>query len=166
MKTEVVLNALAIILFLGFGTACVIAFTALDKQKEITIPSRYGRQVGPLEILYVNLALVMVAVMLYFKNYRFLPAIIVFVLLIFFNSRMSSGISPGGVFIGFNYLEWNKIAGYRIINDKISTVQIRVYANKKQYVIRCDKDMRRDAEHLFIENGIKLLREENNEAFN
>ncbi|MCR5701519.1 MAG: hypothetical protein K6G76_05165 [Lachnospiraceae bacterium] len=166
MKTEVVLNALAIILFLGFGTACVIAFTTLDKQKEITIPSRYGRQVGPLEILYVNLALVMVAVMLYFKNYRFLPAIIVFVLFIFFNSRMSSGISPGGVFIGFNYLEWNKIAGYRIINDKISTVQIRVYANKKQYVIRCDKDMRRDAEHLFIENGIKLLREENNEAFN
>ncbi|MBE5922910.1 MAG: hypothetical protein E7271_00390 [Lachnospiraceae bacterium] len=166
LKTEVILNALAIILFLGFGTACVIAFTTLDKQKEIVIPSRYGRQVGPLEIVYVNVALVLVAAMLYFQNYRFLPSIIAFVLLIFFNSRMSSGISHGGVFIGFNYLEWNRIAGYRIINDEISTVQIRVYANKKQYVIRCDKEMRKDAEHLFIENGIELKREENNEAFN
>ena len=160
MKVDVILNGLAIILFLGFGTGCFVAFSTLDKQKDITIPSRYGRQTGPLEILYVNVALLMVAFMLYEKSYRFLPALVVFVMLILFNSRMSSGISPLGVFVGPTFLEWNKLMGYRIINDQISTVQIRVYAGGKQYVLRCDKELRRDAEHLFIEHGVELVRED------
>lgn len=160
MKIDFILNVLAIILFLGFGTGCIVAFSTLDKQKDITIPSRYGRQIGPLEIIYVNVALLMVAYMLYSKSYRFLPALIVFILLIFFNSRMTSGISPFGVFVGTTFLDWNKLMGYRIINDQISTVQIRVYANNKQYVLRCDKEMRRDAEHLFIEHGVELVYEE------
>ena len=159
MKTEIILNGLAIILFLGFGAACIIAFSTLDKQKDIMIPSRYGRHTEPLEILYVNAALILVAIMLYEKNYRFMPALVVFVLMIFFNSRMISGISPAGVFIGGTFLEWNKINGYRIINDEISTVQIRVYANKKQYVLRCDKELRRKAEHLFIGHEIALRAE-------
>ncbi len=160
MEIDVVLNGLAIILFLGFGIGCVVAFSILDKQKDIIIPSRYGRQTDPLEIVYVNVALLMVAFMLFEKSYRFLPALIVFVLLIFFNSRMSSGISPIGVFVGSTFLEWDKLIGYRIINDQISTVQIRVYAGGKQYILRCDKELRRDAEHLFIEHGVELLREE------
>lgn len=156
MKSEVVLNGLAIILFLGFGAACVTAFSTLDKQKDIIIPSRYGRQTEPLEIIYVNAALILVAIMLYEKSYRFLPALTVFVLMIFFNSRMISGISPTGVFIGGTFLDWNKLDGYRIINDEISTIQIRVYANKKQYVLRCDKELRRKAEHLFIGHEVAL----------
>ena len=160
MEIDVVLNGLAIILFLGFGIGCVVAFSILDKQKDIIIPSRFGRQTDPLEIVYVNVALLMVAFMLFEKSYRFLPALIVFVLLIFFNSRMSSGISPIGVFVGSTFLEWDKLIGYRIINDQISTVQIRVYAGGKQYILRCDKELRRDAEHLFIEHGVELLREE------
>ncbi len=159
MKIDVILNGLAIILFLGFGLACVIAFTTLDKQKDITIPSRYGRQIGTMEILYVNASLVMIAIILYEKSYRFVPALATFVLLVFFNSRMSSGISPLGVFIGTTFLEWNRLEGYRIINDQISTVQIRIYTADKQYILRCDKDMRRDAEHLFIEHGVILRKE-------
>lgn len=159
MKIDVLLNGLAIILFLGFGFACFIAFSTLDKQKDITILSRYRRQIGTMDIIYVNVALVMVAVILYEKSYRFVPAIVSFVLLVVFNSRMRSGISPQGVFIGTTFLEWNKLEGYRIINDQISTVQIRVYAGGKQYVLRCDKDKRREAEHLFIENGVLLRKE-------
>lgn len=157
MKIDVILNALAVILFLGFGTGCVVAFSTLDKQKDITIPSRYGRATSPMEILYVNAALIMVAIMLYDKSYRFLPALLVFVLLIILNSRMSSGICDRGVFIGTSFFEWNKMNGYRVINDQISTVQIRIYANDKQYVIRCDKEQRREAEHLFIEHGVALM---------
>ena len=159
MKIDVILNGLAIILFLGFGLACVIAFTTLDKQKDITIPSRYGRQIGTMEILYVNASLVMIAIILYEKSYRFVPALATFGLLVFFNSRMSSGISPLGVFIRTTFLEWNRLEGYRIINDQISTVQIRIYTADKQYILRCDKDMRRDAEHLFIEHGVILRKE-------
>lgn len=154
MKIDIWLNALAIILFLGFTTAAMIAFSTVDKQKEITINSRYGRQTGPLEILYVNAALLFIAYMLYSHNYRFLPALLSFVLLIFLNSRMQSGIAPIGVFIGTTYLDWGKIAAYKIINDEISTIQVRVFANKKQYVLRCDKEQRAEIETYFAEHGI------------
>ena len=154
MKIEIWLNALSIILFLGFVTADMIAFSTIDKQNEITVSSRYGRQTGPLEIVYVNVALLMVAFMLYTHSYRFLPALLAFILLIIFNSRMRSGIAPIGVFIGTAYLEWGKIEAYKIVNDEISTVQIRVYANKKQYVLRCDKEQRTQVDAYFIEHGI------------
>lgn len=155
MKIDVWLDAAAIVLFLGFGMAALIAFSTIDKQKEITISSRYGRQTGPLEILYVNVALLLIALILYLNNYRFLPALCVFVLLIFFNSRMQSGIAPIGVFIGTTYLEWGKIEAYKIINDEISTIQIRVFANKKQYVLRCDKEQRSQIESYFWDHNIQ-----------
>lgn len=154
MKLELWLNILAILLFLGFITAALVAFSTIDKQKEITIASRYGRQTGPLEILYVNVALVLTAYMLYSNNYRFLPAVIAFILLIIFNSRMRSGIAPIGVFIGTTYLEWGKIESYKIVNNDISTVEVCVYANKKRYVLRCDKESRKQIDAYFIEHGI------------
>ena len=154
MKIDVWLDAAAIVLFLGFGMAALIAFSTIDKQKEITISSRYGRQTGPLEIVYVNVALLLIALILYQNNYRFLPALCVFVLLIIFNSRMQSGIAPIGVFIGTTYLEWGRIESYKIINDELSTVQIRVYANKKQYVLRCAKEQRAQAESYFWDHSI------------
>lgn len=156
MKLDVVLNALAIILFLGFGMAAFIAFSTVDKQKEITISSRYGRRTEPLEILYVNLGLVLVAVMYYFHNFRFLPALIVFLLLIMLNSRMQSGIAPEGVFIGTTFLNWKSINGYRIVNDEISTIKVLVYANEKCYVLRCEKTERNEIENYFEKNHIIL----------
>lgn len=171
MELDIILNAFAIILFLGFGTACAIAFSTIDKQKEITIESRYGRQTGPLEILYVNVSLVLVAGMLYFHNYRFLPALLAFVLLIFLNSRMRSGIAPIGVFIGITYLEWKKIRAYRIVNDEISTVELRVHADRKQYALRIAKEFRDEAESYLKEHDISCSieqtpQEEKNETFN
>lgn len=154
LKIDVWLNVLAVILFLGFTTAATIAFSTVDKQKEITIASRYGRQTGPLEIIYVNAALLGIGFMLHSHNYRFLPALLSFVLLIFLNSRMRSGISQIGVFIGATYLDWGKIKSYKIINDEISTVQVRVYANKKQYVLRCDKEQRLQIDTYFSQHNI------------
>ena len=51
MELDIVLNGLAIILFLGFGMASVIVFSTIDKQKDITVLSRYGRNTEPLDIL-------------------------------------------------------------------------------------------------------------------
>lgn len=164
MKLEIWLNGLAIILFLGFSMAALVAFFTIDKQKEITIYSRYGRQTGPLEIVYVNIALLVVAFMLYSHSYRFLPALIAFVMLIMFNGRMESGISPMGIFIGGNRILWEEIAGYRIVNDDISTIQVRIYANKKQYVLRCDKEQRAQIDTYFIEHEISQ-QEEKHETF-
>ncbi len=155
MKIDVWLDAAAIILFLGFGMAALIAFSTIDKQKEITIGSRYGRQTGPLEIIYVNVALLLIALILYQNSYRFLPALCMFILLIIFNSRMQSGIAPIGIFIGTTYLEWGKIQAYKIINDELSTIQVRVYANKKQYVLRCAKEQRAQIEGYFWDHNIQ-----------
>lgn len=162
MELDIVLNALAIILFLGFGMAVGIVFSTLDKQKEITVFSRYGRNTEPLEILYVNVGLILVAVMLVFHNYRFLPALIVFLILILLNSRTQSGIAPIGVFIGTTFLGWKDIEGYRMINDEISTIKVLVYGNHKCYILRCDKTQRREVEAFFKENGI--LEKEKNEG--
>lgn len=168
MKLDIVLNALAIILFIGFGMASFIAFTTIDKQKEITIMSRYGRQTEPLEILFVNIGLLLVAGMLTFKTYRFLPALVMFVLLIFLNSRVKSGVSPAGVFIGTAFLPFDRIEGYRVVNDELSTIRVLVYANQKCYVLRCEKEQRRQLELLFKKNGISMKQEEEayHETFN
>ncbi len=153
---EIGLNALAVILFLGFASADLIAFSTLDRQKEILIESRYGRQTGPLEILYVNAALLAAAYFCYSKTYRFLPAVGAFVLLVFLNSRMVSGISPGGIFVGATFLEWNRISAYRIVNDQISTVEVQVFANRKRYALRCGKEFRKQVEAYFLDHNIVM----------
>ena len=155
MKVDMWLNALAVILFLGFFMAVLIAFSTIDRQKEIVINSRYGRRTGTVEIIYVNAALLLVAAMLYFNSYRFLPALAAFILLIFFNSRMQSGIAPQGIFVGTTFLEWKEIEGYRIVNDEISTVEVQVYTNRKRYVLRCSKEDRKQIEQYFMENDVK-----------
>ena len=166
MKIDMWLNGLAIILFLGFFMAALIAFSTIDKQKEIVIDSRYGRQTGTLEIIYVNAALLLVAVMLHFHSYRFMPALIAFILLIFFNSRMRSGIAPLGIYVGTTFLGWEEIDSYLIINDEISTIEVRVYANQKQYALRCSKEERLQIEQFFADNKVKAKRRENeNETF-
>ncbi|MDD6071860.1 MAG: DUF5673 domain-containing protein [Clostridiales bacterium] len=155
MKVDMWLNGLAVILFLGFFMAALIAFSTIDKQKEIVVSSRYGRQTGTLEIVYVNVALLLVAAMLYFHSYRFLPALAAFVLLIFFNSRMQSGIAPRGIFVGTTFLEWSQLEEYHILNDEISTIEVQVYANRKRYVLRCSKEERKQIEQYFVNNGVR-----------
>lgn len=154
MELDIVLNALAIILFLGFGMAIAIVFSMIDKQKEITVFSRYGRNTEPLDILYVNIGLVLVAVMIIFHNYRFLPALAAFMVWIMLNSRIRSGIAPVGIFIGTTFLDWKSIVGYRIVNDEISTIKVLIYSAEKCYVIRCDKSQRVEVESYFAQNGI------------
>ncbi len=163
LEIEVVWNILSIVLFLGFGMADFVAFSTIDKQKEITVYSRYGRNTGPLEILYVNFALLSVAGMLYYHSYRFFPAVTAFILLIFLNSRMQSGIAPIGVFIGTTYLEWGKIHAYQIVNDEISTVRVQAFAGKKCYILRCRKEYRSRIEAYFNEHNIPLRSEKEEE---
>ena len=84
---------------------------------------------------------------------------------------MRSGIAPIGVFIGITYLEWKKIRAYRIVNDEISTVELRVYADRKQYALRIAKEFRDEAESYLKEHDISCSieqtpQEEKNETFN
>ena len=153
MELDIVLNGLAIILFLGFGMASVIVFSTIDKQKDITVLSRYGRNTEPLDILYVNIGLLLVAVMIVMHSYRFLPALLVFLLWILLNGRTQSGVAPAGVFIGSTFIGWDEMTAYRIINDDISTIKVLIYSREKCYVLRCDKEKRKEVEDYFVRNG-------------
>lgn len=156
-------NGLAIVLFLGFLTAAIIAFSTIDKQKEITIESRYGRQTSTLEIIYVNVALVLVALMIIRHSFRFMPALIVFVLFIVFNSRIRSGIMAEGVYIETTLIEWKDMEAYRIVNDEISTIEVRVYARDKRYVLRCAKENRQKIEEYFAAHDVPVRKKANKE---
>ena len=153
------LNGLAIVLFLGFSTGALIVFSTLDKQKEITIRSRYGRHTGTWEIIYVNVALLLVAYTLVSHRYRFLPVLVAFVVWIVLLSRIQSGISPQGVFIGTTFLEWEQMKAYQITNDEISTIQLLIFVNRKQYVMRCSKEDRKQIEAFFTEHQIMNRKE-------
>ena len=79
---------------------------------------------------------------------------------------MRSGIAPLGIYVGTTFLGWEEIDSYLIINDEISTIEVRVYANQKQYALRCSKEERLQIEQFFADNKVKAKRRENeNETF-
>ena len=146
---------LAGILFLGFFTAVMIGIVVVDKQKTITIYSRLGRRTNLIEIINVNLALLVTAYFVYIRYYIFMPAIVFFVLFIIITTRVQSGMSEQGVFIGMTFIEWDKMKSYKIINDDISTFTLKIRANKRQYVFRCDKSQRVAIEDILLAHGRK-----------
>lgn len=147
---------LAGLLALGFLTASMIGVIVVDKQKTITIYSRLGRTTNAYEIISVNIAFLVIALMLYFRYYIFIPAILSFIIFVIITTLVKSGLSPEGVFIGMTYLEWNKVNNYKIVNDDISTFTLKVRANKRQYVFRFHKNDREAVENLFVKHEIKV----------
>ncbi len=139
---------MAVILALGFFTADIIAIIILDKQKTIAVYSRMGRQTNPIEIINVNLALLLVGYFIYIKYFVFMPAIVCFIIFIILSTRVQSGMSEEGIYVGLTFIEWNKVKSYKIINDDISTFMIKLRANRRQYVFRCDKVKRSEIENI------------------
>lgn len=145
--------ALASILFLGFFTATVISIYVVDKQKTIKIYSKLGRRTTVIEIINVNIALILVGIFVYIKFYVFIPALLFFIIFILLLSRVQSGMSDEGIFVGMTFIEWSKVKSYKILNDDIATFTIKIRANKRQYVFRCDKSVRKDIENILQEHG-------------
>lgn len=149
--------ALAIILALGFFTADIIAIIILDKQKTIVVYSRMGRQTNPVEIINVNVALLLIGYFIYIKYFVFMPAIVCFVVFIILSTRVQSGMSEEGIYVGLTFIEWDKVKSYKIINDDISTFMIKLRANKRQYVFRCDKVKRSEIEDILHAHNKKRM---------
>lgn len=148
------IHILAIVLCFGFSTVAVIGIMILDKQQEIQVKSRYGHKNNTLEIIYVNVALLLCAYLLYIQYYLFIPALAAFIVVVIITTRLTSGIGETGIFIGMTYLEWNKIKNYGIINDDINTLQIRIHANERRYILRCDKENKKMIIKLFEDHQI------------
>lgn len=148
---------LAGILFLGFLTASVLGVFVIKKQKDIIIFSRMGHQTNAIEILQVNAALLLMVFFVYRKMFLYVPVVVVFILFAMITTRVQSGISEQGVFIGFTFIEWSKIKTYKIINDDMNTFLLKVRANKRQYVLRCNKENKAQVVELLNKHGKKVM---------
>ena len=93
---DVWLSVLAFVLFLGFGTGALVCVSAVKKQSGIVIKSRLHHKLNISEVVYANLGLVGLVVLVYFKIYIFVPAVLMFVLFIVLSTRIQSGITEDG----------------------------------------------------------------------
>ena len=94
---DVWLGVLAFVLFLGFGSGVLVCISAVKRQAGIMIKSRLHHKLNNSEVIYANLGLVGLVVLVYFKIYIFVPAVLMFVLFVVLSTRIQSGITPDGV---------------------------------------------------------------------
>ena len=153
---DVWVNVLAFILFLGFFVAVLVCCSAIKKQNEIIIKSRLHRKLNNSEIFYSNLGLVLLAVLLYFKIYVFIPAILSFVLFIVLSTRINSGLTNEGAVVGTRFIDWEFMKGYKLVDDENSNiVTLKIRADRRQYVLVCERRDMDEIKAIFKDHGIK-----------
>ncbi len=136
------------VLTFTFAVIGIISLVVLIRQKTIIVESRLGKSSSVSEIINVNVALVAVAISVWFRYYVFIPPLLVYIFFIVCTTRIRSGLSKEGMFVGLTFIEWENIEGYRFVNDNINTFKLKLRANKRQYIIECDKEIREEVETL------------------
>lgn len=135
-------------LTLGFATIGIIGCIVLHRQKKIIVESRLGKSSSVSEIVNVNIALVGVALSVWFRYYVFIPPLLMYIFFIVITTRIRSGLSEEGMFVGLTFIDWEHIEGYKFVNDSINTIKVKLRANRRQYIIECDKSQKKDVEAL------------------
>lgn len=136
------------ILTLGFATIGIVSCVVLHRQKSIIIESRLGRSNSVSEIVNVNVALVGIAMSVWFQYYVFVPPLLMYIFFIVITTRIRSGLSENGMFVGLTFIDWEHIEGYKFVNDNINTIKVKLRANKRQYIIECEKEQKSVMEQL------------------
>lgn len=154
---DVWIAVLGFVLFLGFFVAVMVCISAIKKQSGIRIASRLHHKLNISEVVYANLGLITLVVLLAFRYYVFVPATLVFVLFIVLSTRIQSGITDDGAVVGSAFIEWEFMKSYKLVNDpKDSNVIIlKIRANRKQYVLVCDRKDRVAIHDIFQKNNVK-----------
>lgn len=140
--------AVSAALTLGFGTIGIISCVVLHRQKSIIVESRLGKSSSVSEIINVNVALVGIAMSVWFHYYIFVPPLLMYIFFIVITTRIRSGLSEEGMFVGLTFIDWEHIEGYKFVNDSINTIKVKLRANKRQYIIECDKEQKNELEEL------------------
>lgn len=155
---DVWIGVLGFVLFLGFATAVRVCISAIQRQSGIIIKSRLHRRLNSAEVIYANIGLVILAVLLYLHYYVFVPAVLAFVLFIILSTRIQSGITEEGAVVGTAFLEWEFMKGYKFVNDENDSniIILKIRANRKQYVLVCDRQDRHVICDMFDKNHIKM----------
>ena len=50
--------------------------------------------------------------------------------------------------MGLTFIDWEHIEGYKFVNDNINTIKVKLRANKRQYIIECEKEQKSVMEQL------------------
>ena len=152
---DVWVGVLAFVLFLGFFVAVLVCVSAIKKQDEIIIRSRLHRKLNNSEIIYSNLGLVIMAVLLYFGVYVFIPAILSFVLFIILSTRVKSGLTRDGAVVGTKFIDWEFMKSYKLVDDENSNIiNLKIRADRRQYVLVCERRDKEEIKAMFKEHGV------------
>lgn len=135
-------------LTVGFATIGIISLIVLNRQKKIIVESRLGKSSSVSEIINVNVSLVGVAMSVWFHYYVFIPPLLMYIFFIVITTRICSGLSEEGMFVGLTFIDWEHIEGYKFVNDNINTIKVKLRANKRQYIIECEKEQKAEVEQL------------------
>lgn len=157
---DVWIGVLGFVLFLGFGTAVLVCISAIKRQASIIIKSRLHHKTNQSEIVYANLGLVLLVVFAYFHYYVFAPAVIMFVVFIVLTTKIQSGMTDEGALVGTTFIDWEFMDGYKLVDDEEDSniVILKIRANRRQYVMICERNDRTVIGDLMKKNHVKLTR--------
>lgn len=156
---DVWIGVLAFVLFLGFGTAVMVCINAIKRQSRILIKSRIKHKLNSAEVIYANLGLILLAVLIYFKYFLFVPAVLAFVLFIVLSTQIQSGLTDEGAVVGTSFIDWEFMDGYKLVNDESDSniIILKIRANRRQYVLVCDRRDRIEIKKMFTDNQVKVI---------
>lgn len=156
---DVWIGVLAFVLFLGFGTAVLVCIAAIKRQSGIVIKSRIHHKINSVEVIYANVGLIVFTVLIYFHYYSFVPAVLAFVVFIVLSTRIDSGLTEEGAIVGTTFLEWEFMKGYKLVDEETDSniVILKIRANRKQYVLVCDRRDRKKIREIFEKNDVKVI---------
>ncbi|MBO6114665.1 MAG: hypothetical protein J6P57_06365 [Lachnospiraceae bacterium] len=154
------ITILGFVLFLGFGISVWLCISAIKKQEDIIIASRLHHRMSGYEIIMANVGLVFAVIMIAYKHYIFLPAVICMVLFIILQTKIQSGITEDGALIDTTFLDWEFMKSYKLVYDENdgSTIILKIRANRKQYVLVCDREDKKKIEEIFNGNHVKVTK--------
>lgn len=154
---DVWMIVLGFVLFLGFFVAAMVCISAIKKQSGIIIASRLHHKLNISEVVYANVGMIGLVVLLILHYYVFVPAVIMFVVFIILSTRIQSGITAEGAIVGSTFIEWEFMNNYKLVNDPedSNVIILKIRANRKQYVLVCDRRDRVAIHDIFSKNKIK-----------
>ncbi len=154
------ITILGMVLFLGFGISVWLCISAIKRQEEIIIPSRLHHRVSGYEIIMANVGLIFAVIMIIYHYYIFLPAVICMVLFIILQTKIQSGITEDGALIDTTFIEWEFMKSYKLqyVEDEDSTIILKIRANRKQYVLVCNREDKKKIEKIFNDNMVKVTK--------
>ena len=155
---DVWISVLSFILFLAYAISTMLCISAIRRKSEIVIASRIHHKVTGYEIIIANLCLIGAVVMVAFHYYTFMPAVICIVLDIILQTKIESGLTEEGALIDTSFIEWEFMKSYKLVYDPEddSTITLKIRANRKQYVLICDREDKKEIEKIFNGNKVKV----------